>query len=98
MRLPAELCSKSRDTKSIRPEATAVETLQNQFSGYGSTTQIIARTLDRLALKEPLQDWSDATVEKVVNAFTDEKFPTVFALNKIDHADADKVRMIDASN
>ena len=26
----------------------------------------------------------------MVNAFTDEKFPTVFALNKIDHPDADK--------
>jgi ribosome-binding ATPase YchF (GTP1/OBG family) len=26
----------------------------------------------------------------VVNAFTDEKFPTVIALNKIDHPDADK--------
>jgi ribosome-binding ATPase YchF (GTP1/OBG family) len=25
-----------------------------------------------------------------VNAFTDEKFPTVIALNKIDHPDADK--------
>jgi len=73
-------------------EATAVETLQNQFSGYGSTAQVVARCLDRLALKEPLQDWSDETIEKVVSAFTDEKFPTVIALNKIDHADADKVR------
>lgn len=41
-------------------------------------------------MKEPLQDWSDETVEKVVNAFTDEKFPTVVALNKIDHPDSDK--------
>jgi len=46
--------------------------------------------LDRLGLKEPLQDWSDETVEKVVNAFIDEKFPTVVSLNKIDHPDADK--------
>jgi ribosome-binding ATPase YchF (GTP1/OBG family) len=29
-------------------------------------------------------------VEKVVNAFVDEKFPTVIALNKVDHPDADK--------
>jgi ribosome-binding ATPase YchF (GTP1/OBG family) len=29
-------------------------------------------------------------VEKVVNAFVDEKFPTVLALNKIDHPDSDK--------
>jgi len=67
-----------------------VETLQNQFSGYGSTPQTVARTLDRLKLKEPLEHWSPETIGSVVNAFTDEKFPTVFALNKIDHPDADK--------
>lgn len=71
-------------------KATAVETLQGQFSGYGSTAAVVARTLDKLALKEPLEDWSDETIDKVVNAFTDEKFPTVIALNKIDHPDADK--------
>jgi ribosome-binding ATPase YchF (GTP1/OBG family) len=32
----------------------------------------------------------EETVDRVVNAFTDEKFPTVIALNKIDHPDADK--------
>lgn len=71
-------------------KATAVETLQNQFSGYGSNSKTVARTLDRLALKEPLQDWSNETIERVVNAFVDEKFPTIVALNKIDHPDADK--------
>ncbi|KAF2102807.1 P-loop containing nucleoside triphosphate hydrolase protein [Rhizodiscina lignyota] len=71
-------------------KATAVETLQKQFAGYGSTAPVVARCLERLSLKEPLQDWSDETIEKVVNAFTDEKFPTVIALNKIDHPDADK--------
>ncbi|CZT24807.1 probable GTP-binding protein [Ramularia collo-cygni] len=74
----------------IAVKATAVETLQNQFSGYGSTSAVVARTLDKMALKTPLPDWDDATVESVVNAFVDEKFPTVLALNKIDHADADK--------
>jgi ribosome-binding ATPase YchF (GTP1/OBG family) len=74
----------------IAVKATAVETLQGQFSGYGSTSAVVARTLDRMGLKEPLEHWSNETVEKVVNAFTDEKFPTVIALNKIDHADADK--------
>lgn len=72
-------------------EATAVDTLQGQFSGYGSTSTIVARCLDRIGLKEPLENWSDETVEKVVKAFIDEKFPTVYALNKIDHPDADKV-------
>jgi ribosome-binding ATPase len=67
-----------------------VETLQNQFSGYGSTSQVVAKCLDRSGIKQPLEQWSDETIEKVVNAFTDEKFPTVIALNKIDHPDSDK--------
>lgn len=73
----------------IAVKATAVETLQGQFSGYGSTAKVVARTLDRMNLKEPLEHWSDETVHKVVQAFIDEKFPTVIALNKIDHPDAD---------
>lgn len=67
-----------------------METLQNQFSGYGSTSRVVAKVLDDLALKEPLDQWSDETIEKVVNKFIDVKFPTVIALNKIDHPDADK--------
>lgn len=74
----------------LATKSTAVETLQGQFSGYGSTSSLVARTLDRMGLKEPLEDWSEETISKVVNAFTDEKFPTVIALNKIDHPDADK--------
>jgi ribosome-binding ATPase len=68
-----------------------VDTLQIQFSGYGSTSQVVARTLERAKIKTPLETWSDETVEQIVTAFTDEKFPTVIALNKIDHPDADKV-------
>ena len=71
-------------------KATATETLQNQFSGYGANATVVNRTLDKLAIKEPLEDWSNETIETVVNAFIDEKFPTVIALNKIDHPDADK--------
>ncbi|KAF8467353.1 P-loop containing nucleoside triphosphate hydrolase protein [Kalaharituber pfeilii] len=71
-------------------KATAVDTLQTQFSGYGSTSAVVARCLDKLGLKEPLDNWSDETIEKVVHAFVDEKFPTICALNKIDHPDADK--------
>ena len=74
----------------VAVKANAVETLQNQFSGYGSTPATIARTLDGLKLKEPLEHWSPETIHSVVVAFIDEKFPTVFALNKIDHPDADK--------
>lgn len=71
-------------------KGNAVDTLQNQFSGYGSTSTVINRTLDRAGIKEPLEDWSDDTVALVVRSFVDEKFPTVIALNKIDHPDADK--------
>ncbi|KAF7195581.1 putative GTP-binding protein [Pseudocercospora fuligena] len=71
-------------------KATPVETLQGQFSGYGSTAAVVARTLDKLNLKIPLPDWDDETIKRVVEAFIDEKFPTVLALNKIDHPDADK--------
>jgi len=74
----------------IAIKGNAIDTLQGQFSGYGSTKDTVARCLDKLALKEPLEHWSDETIEKVVNAFVDEKFPTVLALNKIDHPDADK--------
>ncbi|MCJ1230926.1 hypothetical protein MMC12_007600 [Toensbergia leucococca] len=74
----------------VAVKATAVETLQNQFSGYGSNASTVSRTLSRLALKEPLETWSDSTIASVVDAFTTEKFPTVIALNKIDHPDADK--------
>lgn len=74
----------------IAIKATAGETLQAQFSGYGATTTIVNRALDRLGIKEPLEHWSDETIDLVVNAFTDEKFPTVLALNKIDHPDSDK--------
>jgi hypothetical protein len=74
----------------VAVRATPVETLAAQFSGYGATPKLVARVLDRVALKEPLQEWAEATVERVVNAFVDEKFPTVIALNKIDHPDADK--------
>lgn len=74
----------------VAVKANPVDTLQGQFSGYGSTSSIVARTLDKLALKEPLDQWSDETILQIVNAFTDEKFPTVIALNKIDHPDSDK--------
>ena len=41
-------------------------------------------------MKTPLETWSPETIHTVVNAFVDIKFPTVLALNKIDHPDADK--------
>lgn len=74
----------------VATRATAVETLQAQLSGYGATAAVVARALDALALREPLEAWDDDTVDRVVEAFVDERFPTVLALNKIDHPDAAK--------
>ncbi|KAK6602616.1 hypothetical protein H4I95_06553 [Botrytis cinerea] len=51
----------------VAVKATAVETLQGQFSGYGSTSAVVARTLDKLALKEPLEHWSDETIDLVID-------------------------------
>ena len=76
----------------VAVKASTVDTLQGQFSGYGANSNVISRMLDRIPAiaKQPLQDWDEATIRKVVETFVDEKFPTVLALNKIDHPDADK--------
>ncbi|MBE3041301.1 50S ribosome-binding GTPase [Candidatus Bathyarchaeota archaeon] len=71
-------------------KAAAADTLLGQFSGYGATPIVVVRALDRSGVKEPLENWDQATIDIVVEAFCDEKFPTVLALNKIDHPDADK--------
>ena len=40
-------------------------------------------------MKAPLESWDSDQVHSLVSAFVDVKFPTVFALNKIDHPDSD---------
>ena len=72
----------------VAVKASPVDTLQSQFSGYGATSSIIARTLDALSLKEPLETWTPETIANVVSTFVTIKFPTVIALNKIDHPDS----------
>ncbi|KAI8802297.1 P-loop containing nucleoside triphosphate hydrolase protein [Cladochytrium replicatum] len=80
----------------VAVKSTAAETLQLQFSGYGSTLALVQQVMDVLAargdpvVKEPMETWTDETVHRVVDAFLDERFPTVVALNKIDLPDADK--------
>ncbi|KAK9382649.1 P-loop containing nucleoside triphosphate hydrolase protein [Kockiozyma suomiensis] len=71
-------------------KSTSVATLQNQFSGYGSTSAVVQRCLDRIKLVEPLEIWNDRTIHRMVSAFVDEKFPTILALNKIDHPNSDR--------
>ena len=71
-------------------KSTTLETLRQQLGGYYATKQLIAKALDRLPGLPPLGEWDDATLQKVVRLFVAVKFPTVLALNKMDHADADK--------
>ncbi|KAI8853428.1 P-loop containing nucleoside triphosphate hydrolase protein [Chytridium lagenaria] len=66
------------------------ETFQGQLSGYGANLAVCQRTIDRSGIKEPLEKWEESTVSSFVDAFLDERFPTVIALNKIDLPDSDK--------
>ncbi|RUS18112.1 P-loop containing nucleoside triphosphate hydrolase protein [Endogone sp. FLAS-F59071] len=74
----------------IAIKATTIDTLQQQLSGYGTTSLLIARFMDKLGVKEPLESWDDEMLNKVVNGFLDERFPTIVAMNKIDLPDSDK--------
>ncbi|KAF9911618.1 hypothetical protein BX616_010539 [Lobosporangium transversale] len=74
----------------VAVKASTAETLHNQLSGYGATLKLVQRTLDRSGVKEAMDTWDKETIKKVVDAFLEERFPTVFALNKIDLPDSDK--------
>ncbi|AAS51092.2 ACL136Wp [Eremothecium gossypii ATCC 10895] len=76
--------------KHTATRASAVETLQAQFGGYGANAKLVARALALVPDLPPLEHWDAACVTRVVRAFMAVKFPTVLALNKIDHPDADK--------
>jgi ribosome-binding ATPase YchF (GTP1/OBG family) len=67
-----------------------VDTLQSQFSGYGTNRAIVNKVLDKFENKEPLESWDKDTLKKLVDVFLDVRFPTVIALNKIDLPDSDK--------
>eukprot|EP00833_Pecoramyces_ruminatium_P018511 jgi/Orpsp1_1/1192543/evm.model.d7180000094106.1 len=58
-------------------ECNAVETLTNQLCGYGTNAKLVGRFMDKLGLNEPLENWDDETLHKVVEAFLDERFPTI---------------------
>ncbi|KAK9462435.1 P-loop containing nucleoside triphosphate hydrolase protein [Lipomyces oligophaga] len=74
----------------VSTKSTSVQTIQNQFSGYGSNAAVVQRCLDRIKLVQPLELWDRTTISRMVSAFVDEKFPTILALNKIDHPNADR--------
>lgn len=74
----------------IATKSTTLETLRQQLGGYYANKQLIGKALDTIPGLPPLQEWDDEMVERVVKAFMSVKFPTVLALNKMDHPDADK--------
>lgn len=90
--IKGNLCRKWDGVKRrhISTKASNAESIQIQFSGYGATKEVVAGLLERLQLTSPLQTWGDMELDRLVNAFVDNKFPTVIALNKIDHPDADQ--------
>ncbi|KAH3674454.1 hypothetical protein WICMUC_003291 [Wickerhamomyces mucosus] len=71
-------------------KSSIVDTLLTQFAGYSANGVMIQRALDRLDNVGKLEEWDKDKITEVVKAFMAEKFPTVLALNKIDHPDSDK--------
>lgn len=74
----------------IATKSTTLETLRQQLGGYSASKRLIGRALDLMPGLAQLNEWDDETVEAVVKSFMKVKFPTVLALNKMDHPDADK--------
>ncbi|KAH3685776.1 hypothetical protein WICPIJ_003239 [Wickerhamomyces pijperi] len=74
----------------IATKSTSVDTLLTQFAGYSANGALIQRAMDRLPGIGKLEEWDNLKITQVVKAFMAEKFPTVLALNKIDHPDSDK--------
>lgn len=74
----------------IATRSTTLETLRGQLGGYSANKQMVQRAIDLLPGLPALNEWDTETVEKVIRSFMEVKFPTVLALNKMDHPDADK--------
>ncbi|GMM53176.1 hypothetical protein DASB73_041390 [Starmerella bacillaris] len=78
----------------IATKSSAAETLANQFSGYGATRALVQTALLQAQKNdlagEKLEKWSQDEIDNVVKTFVTTKFPTVLALNKSDHPDADR--------
>lgn len=78
----------------VGTKSSIMETLAGQFSGYGATRALVARAVDiaqqQHGVNQKLENWSQDEIDTVINVFVSEKFPTVLALNKCDHPDADR--------
>lgn len=72
----------------VATKSSAVDTIQNQFSGYGSRPLMLQKVFDRLAMNSEaarIEHWTLEQVREMVGVFVDVRFPTVISLNKIDH-------------
>ncbi|KAI9138035.1 P-loop containing nucleoside triphosphate hydrolase protein [Paraphysoderma sedebokerense] len=68
-------------------KSSATETLHRNLSGYGCPHSIIIKAYDACpsSLREtPLEEWDDSQLSEFVSVFLDTRFPTIYALNKID--------------
>lgn len=74
----------------VATKASNLDTLGQQLGGYSANRQLVGKALDLLPGLKLLQDWDQQTIEQVIRAFMKVKFPTVLALNKMDHPDSDK--------
>ena len=67
----------------IATKSTICDTLHAQLGGYGTTRQIMIRTLDAFKCKQSMDEWDDATLKRMVECFMDVRFPTVIVLLKL---------------
>lgn len=74
----------------VATKSTTLDTLLSQLGGYYANKELVGKALDRMENLPPLQEWDTEMVEAVVKSFMAVKFPTILALNKMDHPDADK--------
>jgi hypothetical protein len=44
---------------------------------------VVQKALDRSGVKDPLETWDKDTIKKVVDAFLDERFPTIIVSLKL---------------
>jgi hypothetical protein len=77
-----------------RVERTVVETLGTYLSGYGCNRPFIQRLCDNLNITETsrttsqfktkLETWDEELLHLFVDKFLEQRFPTIYVLNKID--------------
>eukprot|EP01135_Chromosphaera_perkinsii_P010297 Nk52_evm1s2099 gene=Nk52_evmTU1s2099 len=76
----------------VATKSTLTATLKLQFSGYGASGCTVSRAVDRCRYRNlPLEQWSEEEeLKEMVAMFVEERFPMVYALNKIDLPQADR--------